>query len=354
MNISPRAFFSVVNSVLLAGSAFLACSCGIITAGVSLPEAFTHNGDLGLRGQLVDDRGTPVDEVIVEVTRDYYLWHADASYTETTHLTYAADHEFNITPMRGERLAFKFKKVGYLDADIAVDKDGIEQSCGCDGVGGARWPLNTPVRMVMPRATASFPALTRVSVPVDYTDPTANPIIDLGLATGEVSKSNYSIGAVRTLKAGENMPPLAISAEIERQSLKTVGKDRQVDPLDINLPANFTLHVGDPAGGFVEFAPLPGSHPFSQMPEAPEDGYQSGLQLSGPRLRLMRDPKIKGLGEKNVFFYFKTDGKYGKGMIRWDADSQEKLMLRIMLMMQPDGTRNVSSVGFESKAERAR
>jgi hypothetical protein len=129
---SSRRRHLVGSLILTTAAAVAAASCGIITAGVSVPEAFTHNGDLGLKGQLVDDHGAPVDEVIVEVTRDYYLWHADASYTETTHLTFAADHDFSIEPMRAQELAFTFKKVGYLDAEISVDKDGIKQPCGCE------------------------------------------------------------------------------------------------------------------------------------------------------------------------------------------------------------------------------
>lgn len=344
----------MVAAALCAGlSALLTASCGIITAGVSLPEAFTHNGNLGLQGQLVDDRGMPVDEVIVELTRDYYLWHADGSYTETTHLTYAADHDFNITPMRAEVLSFKFKKPGYVDAEISVDIEGIKQNTS-DFIAGGRWPLNTPVRLVMPLASNPLPPLTRVAVPLDYTDPAVTPMIDLAQAKGEVLKATYSANAVRPLNAGEQPPALSVFAEVERQPLKTIGKDRQVDPLDINLPAKFTLRVGDAAGGFQEFTPMAGCHPFSQMPLAPEEGYTAGLTLESARLRLMRDSKREGMTERNVFFYVKAGGQYGKGLIRWGTNAEEKLSMLVVLMMQPDGSRNVPSIGFSSNAERAR
>jgi len=101
--------------LLLASAAFLAAAsaligspllsgCGLLTAGVSVPAAFAQNGDLGLKDTIVDDQGAPVDDVLVSVKREYYLWHADSSYPEYDPQTRLANRTFDVPQRRSPRM----------------------------------------------------------------------------------------------------------------------------------------------------------------------------------------------------------------------------------------------------------
>ena len=80
----------------------------------------------GERGAIVDEQGQPVDQVLVNIDRTYYLWHADANYPEYSTQLVAADRTFQIGPVRAQQLTFTFKKPGYVEQKITV-KQGIEQ-----------------------------------------------------------------------------------------------------------------------------------------------------------------------------------------------------------------------------------
>ena len=316
-------------------------ACGAITAPVSLPEAFAHNGDLGLRGSITDDLGEPLDQVLVTIDRTYYLWHASGSYDEYSKITVAADRNFSIPKMRARALTFTFRKAGYMDQQVAEAQDGTLSGQDGQSLRGSKWPAQD-VRIVMAKADRAPPTLAALDVQVDYTDPDKNPAIDLSQARTGGGRSPSL--AVRLLEGPAPPPPGLLLAKVVRQPLKTTGAERRVDPLDINLPASLTLQFSDPEGGFVPFAPSPGSGVFRQMGQAPENGYLPTLVLDSARLRKMRDNSVELIPERNVFFYFRAGGKYGKAIVTW-AGNGETLELSYSIVTQPDGTRNLAGGG---------
>lgn len=350
--------------VLLLASAFLAASaclvavtaCGLITAGVSVPEAFTHNNNLGLKGTIRDDQGNPVDDVVVTVKREYYLWHADRSYPEFDTLTLMANHTFDIPSRRAHELTFTFRKPGYLDQTLTVAQNYIKGENRW--LEGDQWPLDTAVQVVLLAKDRPIPALRWLALQVDFTDPTKNPVIDLtkALPTSADPSLGYSRehtvmmsgNALTVLPGGEGAwiaPPLALYASIERQPTKTTGPEHRVDSLDLNMPARLRLRINDADAGFAVFIPGAGTHPLAQMTLAPENAYLPEFTLSEARLRQLRNPASNLISERNEFFYFRANGKYGKGVISWAHTSDETGPLRLFLalMIQPDGTRNLTT-----------
>ena len=140
------------------------------------------------------------------------------------------------------------------------------------------------------------------------------------------------------------LPPGVLYAEVVRQPLKSVGPERRVDPLDIHLPAEMTFRISGEGGGFVVFTPMPGSSALSQMGQAPEAGY-GDLVLEGEALKKMRDPANENVLEKNVFFYCRAGGKYGKGVMNWSNETDDAVKLAWTLMVQGDGSSNVAGAG---------
>ncbi len=339
-------------AILLAGA--MVPACGLITAGISVPEAFSHNGDLGLKGAIVDDQGGPVDDVVVTVKREYYLWHADRSYPEFSTQTLMANHTFNVPQQRAHELAFTFRKPGYMDQTIVVAQTYIRSENRW--VEGDQWPLNTPAQVVMQRKDRPMPALRWLAVQADYTDPNTQPVIDLSkaLATGGASDPTYgytrdhtialSDGALLNLGPVQTVPAHGLYATIQRQPTRTTGPERRVDPLDLNLPAQLTFRISDADAGFAGFTPQAGSNPLAQMSQAPEGAYAPEFTLGERRLRTLRDAASKNVADRNEFFYFRADGKYGKAVVSWAQSSDETgpLRLFIAVMIQPDGSRNLA------------
>ena len=171
----------------VAAAALVPAGCNVVAAGVTLPDAFAHNGDLGLRGTIVDEQGQPVDQVLVNIDRTYYLWHADANYPEYSTQLVAADRTFQIGPMRAQQLTFTFKKPGYVEQKITVKQDNSIASGVSRGVRGTKW-AGQDVRVVLPRsARESGSPLNELSAEVDFTDPNKNPAINLAVIREKAS-----------------------------------------------------------------------------------------------------------------------------------------------------------------------
>jgi hypothetical protein len=318
-------------------------ACGVLTAGVSVPEAFSHNNDLGLKGTIVDDRDAPLDDVLVTVKREYYLWHADASYSEYDTIYLNVNHQFDIPKRRARELTFTFHKTGYLDQNLVVTQRCIQPDNRW--LQGNEWPLNTPVRMVMLPQDRPIPILPALALEVDYTDPGKLPVMDLARAVNAFGSPSFNNAALSVLPATASPPSHTLYAVIERQPVKTTGPERRIDPLDLNLPARLSLRIADPDAGFVLFAPVAGSHPLAQMTQAPESGYLPELPLSEARLRQLRDPASNLILDRNDFFYFRARGQYGKGLVSWARTNDETgpLRLFVAVQIQPDGSRNLAS-----------
>jgi hypothetical protein len=142
------------------------------------------------------------------------------------------------------------------------------------------------------------------------------------------------------------MPPGLLYAVVQRQPLRTLGPERRVDPLDINLPARLALRFSDADGGFLRFIPLPGSGILEQMGQAPESGYTPEFVLSADRLRALRDPSDDFVLDRNEFFFFRAGGKFGKGIVSWSTQDDDALKLTFTLLVQPDGSRNLAGAGL--------
>lgn len=322
-------------------------ACGLITAGVSVPEAFAHNNDLGLKGTILDDRGTPIDDVLVTVRREYYLWHADRSYSEFDSLYFEANHQFDLAKRRAHELTFIFHKPGYLDQTVVVAQHFIRADTRW--IEGDQWPLDTPIRVVMFAQNRPAAPLNLLALQIDYTDPAKFPVIDLSKAiradTSSIVGAHYT-DALSILPGASAAapPPHTLYATIERQPTRTTGPERRVDPLDLNLPARVIFHIADPDAGFILDTPAAGTHPLSQMTQAPESGYLPELALTDTRLRTMRDPASHVISDRSEFFYFRAHGQYGKGVVSWaDSSDPTSVCLSLALMLQPDGTRNLAS-----------
>jgi hypothetical protein len=170
--------------------------------------------------------------------------------------------------------------------------------------------------------------------------PPADP--SYGWARNQTMRNSQD--ALTLLSANQLPLPHSLYAVITRQPTKTTGPEHRVDPLDLNLPASLAFKINDPDAGFIPYTPLPGTPPLVQMSQAPESGYLPELALSDKRLRDMRDTKKTLVTERNEFFYFKANGRYGKGIVSWTRNDNDTgpLKLSMVLINQPNGTPNLA------------
>lgn len=96
------------------------------------------------------------------------------------------------------------------------------------------------------------------------------------------------------------------------------------------------VKMKSPLDGFVIYQPKDEKNPDREMKEAPEEGYQQEMIISG-------ESKL-GTFHEPLRFYFRMNGKYGKGKINFNyykgKDNFPKEVTGfISLSLQPDGSR---------------
>jgi hypothetical protein len=308
--------------------------CGIIAAPVAVPMAVAANSNYSIKGTVVDQSGAPLDDVQIHVNHSHVYWDAmDGTTTVDESKTVLANKKFDFGWLRGSHVALSFNKPGYNMQNIELTDDAYVQQTSM----GSLWPKNKPVRVMLMRNDAPRVSLRQGSGTISYANYPRQNVIGLTGPTWAFQQGP-EVGDLGAVPAG------AMYVEMETQPLKTKGADREVDPLDIGMPAKVVVRISAPDGGFVPFVPEAGCSPMNQMREAPESGYAATLVIDARRLRVMREKGSAYILEGHEFFYFRVDGKYGKGAISWgNVTNQPECRLTFALRVQGDGTRNLGN-----------
>jgi len=99
------------------------------------------------------------------------------------------------------------------------------------------------------------------------------------------------------------------------QAPRPINARNEIDPVDIDLPGQVTLHLVGADVGFQRIVPRAGYPTIPLADRAPTAGYVPELVIDRKRLKEMR---IAGAGiDHAVCFFLKVDGRYGKGQIMW-------------------------------------
>jgi len=257
--------------------------CGIITAPVSGPAAVASNMNFSLQGPVVDQNDKPLDGVLMSQRLRHRFW----------------------TPVRGGAETNE-SKLRVMDGQYSVSERGatLDLSFTCDGyyhtsysMSAADWPMvSTPYGAWNMKGVGVLPVVMYAMVPRD--------------------EMNLMIYEGRSSDGPHNRP---ISLEIEKGELRARNSAGDIDPVDVNLPAKVTLRVNGKEGGFVRVEPRFGYAPMQACEAAPESGYEPTLVIDRERLREMRLARGDDIVNGHEYFYFRSDGRYGKGMIAWSS-----------------------------------
>ena len=301
---SQRRFLSRVTAVLMAvvfGAALgILPGCGVLSAPVSVPAAIAGNGLLGLHGRILDERGNPLDDVLITVKRRYVLWHANGTYPEYGTKTFISSHELDIPQRRAASLEFSFHKDGYQDVPVVVNTKEIDA-----GREHWTWPRDARLDVIMPKIGAVYTmTYTNVVLIEDMTDPAWLPSTDLTDLFG--GKPLVPPGSPAHKWYVTSVP----------RPLKTTGPNREIDPLDINLPASLTFHLDDGDDGLLLTDLAASTNPLLQAP--PDTNYPHEFTLTAERLRRLRAREgSKFAYDRSARFYFRVAGHRGFCVIVW-------------------------------------
>jgi len=108
-----------------------------------------------------------------------------------------------------------------------------------------------------------------------------------------------------------------------------------------NYPNELRLITSDPEGGFIIYKQQPNEYVYWSMKLAPETGYKQELVLDADwfheRSQVQNTP--------GTFFYYKVNGRYGKGSIGVPKfpEGDYALELKTEFQLQVDGSRNLDT-----------
>lgn len=110
------------------------------------------------------------------------------------------------------------------------------------------------------------------------------------------------------------------------------------------LPKELRLISNDPEGGFIVYEKKEGERPYWSMKLAPESGYKQELVLDADWF-YRRSPYLTSLSKAGIYFYFKINGRYGKGKIGTPSlpEGDYALEMKTEFRLQADGSRNLDT-----------
>lgn len=181
-----------------------------------------------------------------------------------------------------------------------------------------------------------------------------------GVSSGNVVIFNWKQWELRRRSAGSLWPETVADLLDPEQLppgclyvLPTVNEDGHIVSIDkaqpnwhrpLMLPQELRLVLNDPEGGLLVYDQKEGEQAFWSMKRAPEEGYEQKLILDADWL-FRRAPMMTTRPDDGIYFYFKVDGRYGKGCIGLPSlpEGDYALEVTIRLCMQMDGTRNLDT-----------
>lgn len=110
------------------------------------------------------------------------------------------------------------------------------------------------------------------------------------------------------------------------------------------FPKELRIVTSDPEGGFIIYDQQPEDHAYWSMKLAPENGYKQEIILN-PDWMFRRSGYVASGASKYIFYYFKINGRYGKG--RFESlrfpEGDYALEMKTEFRLQNDGSRNLDT-----------
>jgi hypothetical protein len=311
----------------------------------------TRSSAVVLKGDLVDDAGSPVNGVTVTIEKPTPFLSADAPRPHPEVLT--ANGHFDLS-YPCSSMVVTFTKSGYYGAKVNIDAD-------------PRWTQESFARLIRRGILVPPDKLGAVRIVlVKIVNPTKlqafagfssgegweTSLVDFGKEPATQSKPEELVKITDPKDVPANCAVALMARDPGTGAILTLPLPK--DPGGREFPAGAWLYLNAPGGGFLLHKPKYPAACTRDMKEAPQEGY--GPELVLPPETLQALARITATGsldpEQRVYFYFKTaDGKYGKGRVGAAMiDRKRKIFwLGVRLFVQPDGSRNLEDPTIEQQ-----
>jgi hypothetical protein len=341
----PKTFLPIL-AIAGAFSALIPFGCGLITAPITVPMAVAANANFSITVVLVDQEGKPLEDVLLNQQLDHRFWEPMSGSTDTDERRLLfVDRKLKVQE-RGQNLNLDFTRDGYYDVSLKLNADDpktVHSNLG-------DWPLVPDFPVVMMSRAGKDANLRNLDTTFDCAAYPRRPVLDLDrLATADASRIVYDF-------AGEDSGPArpgTLYLTLTREAPHPINAHGDLDPSDLNLPGEVTLHISGDDGGFVRIAPRVGYAPIQTSDTAPAEGYQPTFQILRDRLKEMRTGSAERVIESHEYFFFRAHGRFGKGLINWSRQRDRNalkpppLSFRTAVWIQPQA----GEINLRSRAD---
>ena len=317
-------------------------------------EYLFRKGTIDLQGEVVDDRGQPVDGVTVRITKGRIarpvsgLFEQIPQETQTEQRT--VSHRFAFHLHGWQYASLFFEKPGYYQDLIrvesgrrALDDRRFLSPAVAAQLGDPKFLRYRSLRIVLERERQRTQLILYRNVKLTYGEGTSHKggrVIDLDQPPNPTDGKSGRLAADLTdatqlprcgaymLASTEDGAP---GGEVDWFQIRTDGSSWP-------SPKQLRLRLTGEGAGWIPLQSHREVNVLWGMKTAPVNGYQPELVLDQ---EFMRDASTSG--GISLYFYFRTCGRYGKGQIHIPMMDRDKAALEADFLIQPDGSRNVES-----------
>lgn len=299
-----------------------------------------------ISGQVVDEDGQLLDNV-----RQVYSFSSHRGWDEKTitdKQTRLISGNFHVIGGPAQRVGMTFRKQGYYSESLTVSNPDAAASFNDQVLRGRQ---TEPEKIERKNVTITMfkqgPLVHMRSTParLEYRTDRSGTVLDFKLP--DLRVNIRKVEDVETLTVNEQYPVMFICVEHQEDvttlpakifTIYHIAKESDV----AIMPHEMSLQTTDLKGGFIPVVldpdlllQLRGVKLLERvailMREAPENGYRSRWILTPQML------------EQPVFFYFKLDGKYGRGWIKGVdmIGGDQGVVLSMELVLPVNGGRNL-------------
>jgi len=304
-----------IQTAFLAATVLAACTLsacdGLFTAPASdlPPLVASETADFVLKGFVVDEQGQPIEGVLL--TQDLYRHRRPTASIASSddHRLRRVDGKFEVKE-RGHDLRLTFSREGYHDLNCffnAASPNLIKTPYGI-------WSNEKNFPIVMLQRNRRPIDLETACINIDCSDyPRTSAIVLQRLA------DQYAFPVVSAdVSPPNSLPPGCLYITLTPSVPKPINDKGDLDPRDVNLPENLTIHIsGQSDNGLIRIPPRFGYPPLQASNTAPEGPYLSELTFDKKRLKQLRDADGTTVPEIAEYFFFRAGNHYGKGSFSW-------------------------------------
>lgn len=292
----------------------------------------SQQGRFILKGMVVDDAGSPLDDVELQIGKDTapaLIFDKLRSSREERKI----NREFSLDLRGHVGVHLTFTKEGYYSEELDFGIRAVE-----DNHGPGQHPLvrAESLRVVLLKQDAPTTLITyrgKLKCSADGCGEVVN-IRDI-LQSKAVTRSVKVSTKQEALRYGDLYMMVARNKE---GGLQTVQKSI-TQYFKAMVPVETTLAIdGGGSSGFtdpVKAVPDPLNRQLRMMRAAPENGYGRVLTLAADLFPLGGAPRF------GIYFFLRAVNVYGKGCLEFARVEGDTVSVSLSLFLQPDGSRNL-------------